>query len=441
MRPERIHIGSRELISFPEEGINGVPAKVDTGADYSSLWASNIEERDGILYFTLFAPGSRYYTGKVITTNHYKLTSVRNSFGVMQERYKVKLLVKIRSKKVRIELTLADRGNNRYPMLIGKKTLRRRFVVDVAKDGVLKKRKNLRVLVMNSQDSKSIRQFIESLTRSDSKLVCDFATYDDIRFDIFDSRIDCTILNHQARLADYDLVYFKTYFKKAEIAAAMTEVAATQGVNFIDQEVASYHARTKLTQYLRLARFDIAVPDSIVLPSQHLDGTFTELSATFGLPFVMKDVASEQGESNYLITSKKEFDEVCRLAKEQKALYVSQRYVENDGDFRVIVLYKTVEFVIKRTKTDETSHLNNTSKGAQAERITEEDLGSEAAAIAVRAAMIMNRQVAGVDLVFDQKAKKWLVFEVNNSPQMAGGAYLEEKRALLSRFLLDFAKK
>ena len=35
-------IGPVELISFTEEGINEVPARVDTGAIYSSVWASNI---------------------------------------------------------------------------------------------------------------------------------------------------------------------------------------------------------------------------------------------------------------------------------------------------------------------------------------------------------------------------------------------------------------
>lgn len=435
------HIGSRELVSFPEVGVFNVSAKVDTGADYSSVWASDIVEADGELSFALFAPGSRYYTGQRIRTHEYGLTFVRSSFGHSQERYRVKLLVEMGSKKVRVELTLADRSNNRYAMLIGKKTLRNRFVVDVTRDGILDAKEPLKILVMNSIDSSRVRGFFDKITEINPRLDCHFATYADVSFTVSGEALSCSILNHGTELSDYDLIYFKTYFKHAEIAAAMTEVATMQGVEFIDKEVATYHAKTKLTQYLRLARHGIAVPDSVVIPSGYLINMYDTIQEKLGSPFVMKDVASERGESNYLVQSKEDFERVRERAVKDKTLYVCQRYVDNDGDYRVFVLNKNVEFVVGRTISSNSTHITNISQGGTATRIPLDEFGAEPSAIAVRAATIMDRQVAGVDLVFDKNEKKWLVFEVNNSPQVTNGSFPEEKLKAMSQFLQQYAKK
>lgn len=433
-------VGARELISFPKNAISDVPAKVDTGADFSSIWASDIREENGELSFVLFAPGSRYYTGDRIRTKEYSVTLIRNSFGHTEERYKVKILTKLQTKKIFIEYSLADRSANRYPVLIGKKTLQNRFFVDVTRDGVHSAKEPMKVLVMNSSDSKSTREFVDQINASNPELECHFATYDDVSFEIIGNALTCSVLSYNTMLSDYDLIYFKTYFKNAEIAAAMTEVASAQGVEFIDREVATYHALTKLTQYVRLARYGMAVPDSIVLSSRRLEVAFDDMKAKLGVPFVLKDVAGERGESNYLIQNEAEFDAIAQIAKKDDALYVAQRFVKNDGDYRVIVLNKNVELVIER-KASGASHLNNVSKGGAAKNIPIDKFGSKPSAIATRAAAIMNRQVAGVDLLYDQVHKKWLILEVNNAPQMVKGSFLKEKQQLMSRFLQEYAKK
>ena len=48
------HIGTIEHISLPEYELVTIPAKIDTGADGSSIWASNIRLNRGKLSFNLF---------------------------------------------------------------------------------------------------------------------------------------------------------------------------------------------------------------------------------------------------------------------------------------------------------------------------------------------------------------------------------------------------
>lgn len=110
-----------------------VPAKIDTGAEASSIWASNIRvEKDGTLKFSLFGPSSPFYNGKVIKRKDYKVMIVRSAMGQEQLRYRVHLPIKINNRNIRVLFSLSNRSRNSFPILIGRRTLQGKFVVDVA---------------------------------------------------------------------------------------------------------------------------------------------------------------------------------------------------------------------------------------------------------------------------------------------------------------------
>lgn len=124
-------IGNSALITL--NGIKKVPAKIDTGAESSSVWASDITmDAEKRLSFCLFAPGSEFYTGERIETNDYKAMLVRNSTGQEKVRYRVRLPVRIGKRRINAGFTLADRSKNNFPILIGRRLLKNRFLVDVS---------------------------------------------------------------------------------------------------------------------------------------------------------------------------------------------------------------------------------------------------------------------------------------------------------------------
>ena len=133
-------IGRVEKASLPSFGIKNIYAKIDTGADLSSIWATDIAEKNGLLHFKLFGKASPLYTGQeiIIEKPHYLLTRVSNSFGHSELRYVVKLQIKLKGKLIKATFTLSDRSNKTYPILIGRKLLNRRFLVDVSKGTPLK---------------------------------------------------------------------------------------------------------------------------------------------------------------------------------------------------------------------------------------------------------------------------------------------------------------
>ncbi|MBO7718408.1 ATP-dependent zinc protease [Candidatus Saccharibacteria bacterium] len=131
-------IGSTEYVKIA--GIDMIPAKIDTGADSSSVWASNIKMgEDGVLSFVLFDKSSPFYTGEKIETTDYMAKSIRSSLGNQQIRYRVKLPIIIGNKTLKTTFTLANRARNNFPILIGRRTLEGNYLVDVKRSMVSRK--------------------------------------------------------------------------------------------------------------------------------------------------------------------------------------------------------------------------------------------------------------------------------------------------------------
>ncbi len=122
-------IGRREFVDFPLLGVFNIEAKIDTGAYTSSIHCEEIftktENEKQVLYFTLVNDDH-----KMQRFNDFTQKKIKNSFGEMEERYIIKTLIKIGRKKIISTVSLSDRGNMRYPVLIGRKLVKGKFIID-----------------------------------------------------------------------------------------------------------------------------------------------------------------------------------------------------------------------------------------------------------------------------------------------------------------------
>lgn len=434
-------IGSKELVKFPAQALEDVPAKIDTGANLSSLWASDIREEKGELSFVLFDKSSRYYTGERVVVHDYRVTRIRNSFGQSEARFKVKLSVVIGGRRIAARFTLADRSKNTFPVLIGNHTLRHKFLVDVRANADLPRVRQARVLVLSVLPKDFIQEFVAKINRDfPDDLQCVHHAYDDFTMEIIDGRVRFYCAADQSTLDDYDLVYFKNYFNREEYASAMAEYLRAKQISFIDKEVAWYHAKTKLTAYTRLALGSVPVPDTLFIPGPAAKKSFSRIAETFGVPFIFKSASAERGRNNFLIHDEKEFARSFVKAGDQIE-FLAQRFIPNMGDVRVLVFGRNIYAAIKRTAPNASTHLTNTSVQGKAEWLEVEALTPQLRALCLQAADVMQRQVAGVDIMQSSSTKEWYVLEVNNAPQIASGSFVDEKALLFGKFLRRYTNK
>jgi hypothetical protein len=148
-----IIIGRVEKVDLPQLLASRVPAKIDTGADASSIWAHKIEKDGDNLNVVFFGPSSEYYDGRVHTFSpaQHTITRVSSSFGHREVRYKVKLKIRIKGKLINSTFTLSDREMKLYPMLIGRSVLRKKFLVDVSKGSPLVKEEKARKAALREE--------------------------------------------------------------------------------------------------------------------------------------------------------------------------------------------------------------------------------------------------------------------------------------------------
>lgn len=133
----KIIIGRREKISLPEFSIYNLDAKVDTGAYTSSLHCHSVEtnNRNGELWvtFCVLDPGHPEYEDEHFETPVFAIKNIKSSNGLIQERVIIKQECIFWGIRKHIELSLTDRSDMKYPVLIGRKFLSGKYIVDVSK--------------------------------------------------------------------------------------------------------------------------------------------------------------------------------------------------------------------------------------------------------------------------------------------------------------------
>lgn len=146
-------IGRVERVDFPQLSLKRIPAKIDTGADASSIWASSVVVEDEVLKVVLFGAGSAHYTGDVLAFEKgaYEVTRVANSFGHREFRYKIKMALSVKGRTIRGSFTLSDRSNKMYPILIGRSLLNRKFIVDVSRGSPLRYAERIRKKMLQKE--------------------------------------------------------------------------------------------------------------------------------------------------------------------------------------------------------------------------------------------------------------------------------------------------
>lgn len=129
-------IGITDRIDIPEADIVALPCKIDTGADSSAIHCERVKIKEikgqEYLSFRLLDKKHPLYNGKEFITANFKEKKIKSSFGDYEFRYQVKLRISLFGQSFNSVFNLSNRKEMKYPVLLGRRFLKNRFLVDVS---------------------------------------------------------------------------------------------------------------------------------------------------------------------------------------------------------------------------------------------------------------------------------------------------------------------
>jgi hypothetical protein len=134
-------LGRYDRVDLPELGLCNIHAKIDTGAYTCSLHCKMAEVVDGKLEFILLDQEHPEFTGMRFVFANFEKRNLKNSFGEVEKRFVIVTSITIFEEIITTEFSLSNRGSLKFPILIGRKILRNRFLIDVTKKNVSFKEK------------------------------------------------------------------------------------------------------------------------------------------------------------------------------------------------------------------------------------------------------------------------------------------------------------
>jgi len=127
-------MGWREWVGLPDLDVPEIKAKVDTGARSSALHAYDVRiyERAGKPYVSFEIHPIQRDQDRVVKARAevVAIRSIRSSTGQVELRPVIETTVTIGRHVWKIELTLTNRDQMGFRMLLGRQAIRQRFVVD-----------------------------------------------------------------------------------------------------------------------------------------------------------------------------------------------------------------------------------------------------------------------------------------------------------------------
>jgi hypothetical protein len=128
-------IGWKERVYLPDLGLGPIVAKVDTGARSAALHAENIAIRGKRVRFSVHVNGRNHWQDKALAGHR----RVKSSSGHSEQRAVIETALTVGRHTYAIEVTLTDRTDMGVPMLLGRSSVRGRFLVNPAKSFILSK--------------------------------------------------------------------------------------------------------------------------------------------------------------------------------------------------------------------------------------------------------------------------------------------------------------
>jgi ribosomal protein S6--L-glutamate ligase len=443
-------LGWEEWASLPALGLPALKIKVDTGAKTSALHAFDIEP-----FGKADAPKVRFNIHPVPGREDITIScsadvvdrrEVTSSNGETELRYVIASEIAMGDRLWPIEITLTNRTNMAYRMLLGRQAIRDDMIVQPSesfcqprlddavyfttaiRDTVAPRALRIAVLSREPDNYSSLRLVEEGEKRGHVVELIDTT-----RCYMVINAMAPEIYYDGERLPRYDAVIPRIGASVTSYGTAVIRQFETIGTFCVNGSEGIAKSRDKLQAHQVLARHRIGMPTTAFAASPKDTDNLIALAGS--APLIVKLLESTQGRGVVLAETKKAAQSVISAFRGLKANFLVQHFVKEAAgvDIRCVVIDGKVVAAIKRSSSGG-DFRSNLHLGGQATKVR---ISKEERDTAVRSAKAFGLRMAGVDLLRAEDGPK--VLEVNSSPGFEGAETTTAKN--IAGALFDMIEK
>lgn len=428
----KIVIGSEEWCALPGLSIPAIKARIDSGAQTSSVHAFNIQpfKKNGVTWVSFEVHPLQRNRSTIIRTEAevYDRRIVKSSSGDSEKRYVIKVNLGMSDEIWNIEITLTNRDSMGYRMLLGREAMKNKVLVDPSKKCLLGDMSEKDIHTLYQQPKQITDGLRIGLLASNPEL------YSNKRIiEAGEER------GHTMQFLNIKRCYMNLDPKNPEVhtrggkvlnqldaiiprirpsitfyGCALVRQFENIGVYSLNTSSSISQSRDKLFSLQLLQSNQLQIPTTGFANSPIDTDDLIEMVG--GAPLIVKLLEGAQGRGVVLAETRKAAESVINAFKSLRANLLVQEFVkEADGkDIRCFVINGKVVSSIQR-KAPPGEFRANVHLGGEASQVK---ITPEERKIAIKAAKVLGLKVAGVDIIRSSKGP--LLLEVNSSPGLEG---------------------
>ena len=258
-----------------------------------------------------------------------------------------------------------------------------------------------------------------------SKINADFCLWTDLVFD------EGEILLKENPLSNYGFVFIGVVSKHPDYFVSVEEYLKLNKIPYFMYGCHPERSNKILQNRILNSKNLNPIPTIIGICSEVNP---EELVKELGLPLVAKITDGAKGKGVTIQKTESDLESYLKKNKDKKIIF--QKFIENEGDYRLFFVEDKLLYSIERKSSDKSKEFrNNYSLGGTVKRV---NLPKQAIDLARNSVKAMGFAVAGVDLIKEPQGKKWYILEINPAPQFGikdGDKIITDYREVLDEFI------
>ena len=435
---DKIIVGSEEWCAFPDLSIYAIKARVDSGAKTSSIHAFNIKtfERNDAQWVSFEVHPLQKNATTVVRCEALVIGRriIKSSNGTSEKRTVIATLFSIGDKSWPVELTLTNRDNMGYRMLLGREAMKGRILVDPAKScclgslssatiksyyGESRKRKNgLSIgLLATGKNFYSNQRLMEAADEHGHQI-----HFLDIKQCYIKMETEVPIIyNDHVRVGGLDAVITRIPPSMTLYGTALTRQFENMGVYTMNSAAAINHSRDKLYSLQLFLKKGLAIPTTVfATPSTD---TNKLIETVGGVPLIVKQLDGSLDRATIFAETQEAAESSINSFKSLQAKLLLQEYV-NGANSKLLHCYvvagKVVASIQRQTSTKTGSMSKQHTLPATAIRINADERS-----LAIKAVRSLGLKFASVEIIRSQRGP--LLLKITPSAKIEDYESISEK--------------